>query len=192
MEWDSSNSSDNGHPNLVLAGFMGTGKSTVGRIAAAKMSRPFVDTDSEIEVELGLTVSAIFARHGERAFRRYESDVCRKVAERGGQIIALGGGALLDSANRAALEASGVLVLLTCAPGVLVERLRESAAKGERPLLTGDVEKMTAELLAQRAPLYSSIPLKVDTSYLTPERVAREALALFAGATKAGTEARAI
>jgi shikimate kinase len=167
------------NPNIVLAGFMGTGKTTVGRLLARRLGRPFVDTDALIEEGAGMTVAAIFAGEGEAAFRRLESEVCRRVASSGGQVVALGGGALLDGGNRATLESAGVLVLLTCRPDTLVERLTESARRGERPLLRDDVEDTIGRLLEAREPVYSTVRLRVDTTERTPEEVAEEVLNLY-------------
>src|SRR5207248_10394437 len=114
-------------PNLVLAGFMGTGKSTLGPLIARRLGRPFIDTDMVIEAEMDLPVSGIFARHGEAVFREREREVCTKLAANGGQVVAVGGGALLDPANRVALESTGIIVLLTCERQALASRLREPA-----------------------------------------------------------------
>src|SRR4051794_10502177 len=117
-------------PNLILAGFMGTGKSTVGPIVARALDMPFLDTDRLIEQQSGLPVSEIFARHGEPAFRVLEHEACHIVAAGASHVVAIGGGALLDPTSRTVLEATGVIVLLTCRSDVLVERLRESALRG--------------------------------------------------------------
>ena len=172
-------------PNLVLAGFMGTGKSTVGPILARMLDRTFVDTDRVIEQDAHLTVSEVFARHGEAAFRALECDVCTQVAESAGLVVAVGGGALLDQRNRAALEATGVLVMLTCRTESLVQRLRESGERGERPLLGGDIGETVSRLLEERAPVYTSVALQVDTTNRTPENVAEAVLALYSDAVQA-------
>lgn len=174
--------------NLILAGFMGTGKSTIGPIAARTLRRAFVDTDQLIEQQVGQHVSEIFARHGERTFRALEREVCRRVAGSVAQVVAIGGGALLDPGNRTALEATGVVVLLTCRPDVLVERLRESARRGERPLLAGDVEAMIARLLKEREPVYSSIRLKVDTTGIELNEIAEKVVALYTATLRHTTE----
>ncbi len=166
-------------PNLVLAGFMGTGKSTIGPILARMLGRTFVDTDSLIEQDAHLTISEIFARHGEAAFRALESDVCTQLAKSAGLIVAVGGGALLDQRNRAALEATGVLVMLTCCIESLVQRLGNSVERGERPMLSGDIGETVSKLLEERAPVYSSVALQVDTTGRTPEQVAEAILALY-------------
>ena len=168
-----------GQPNLVLAGFMGTGKSTVGQLLAHTLGMPFLDTDRVIEKEANLTVAQIFAGHGEATFRAWERDVCHKVVSTSGQVVALGGGALLDPGNRASVERAGVIVLLRCHPDVLVQRLTESAKRGERPLLLADIRETISRLLTEREPVYSAIQQQVDTTELTPEEVAGRVLALY-------------
>jgi shikimate kinase len=99
-------------------------------------------------------------------------------------VIATGGGALLDPESRMALEASGVVILLTCERSALMARLKESASKGERPLLAENFEARINELLYIREELYSSIPLKVDTTGLTPQEVAARVIELFGPAAQ--------
>lgn len=175
-----------GHLNLVLAGFMGTGKSTVGRLAAARLGRPFVDTDDLIVEQAGMPVKDIFARYGEPHFRELERQVCLKVAEQQGLVVATGGGALLNAGSRRALEATGVVVLLHCDTTTLLARLESSARRGERPLLEGDYEARIIQLLRERNPIYSSLPLSVDTTSLRPRTVAGKVLALYRQAVEHG------
>jgi shikimate kinase len=166
-------------PNLVLSGFMGTGKSTIGRILAQRLNMQFADTDTQIESEAGMTVSEIFRVHGESAFREMEHDMCERLSNCHNYVIATGGGALLNPASRAALERTGVLILLTCDQQTLLQRLQESARRGERPLLRHDLEDAIASIMQQREPAYSTISLKVDTTQLTPEQAADAALELY-------------
>ncbi len=173
-------------PNLVLSGFMGTGKSTVGRILAQRLNMQFADTDTHIEAEAGMTVSEIFRVHGEPTFRQMEHDICQRLASRQNHVIATGGGALLNPSSRAALERTGVLILLTCDQQILLHRLQESARRGERPLLRHDLEAAIATILQQREPIYSTINLTVDTTHVTPEQAADAALELYL-ASKAGS-----
>jgi shikimate kinase len=168
-------------PNLVLAGFMGTGKSTVGPLVARKLNMPYVDTDHLIEECAKLGVSEIFAQYGEPAFRDMEREACRTVATYRNHVISVGGGALLDPSNRAALESTGVLVLLTCEQTVLIKRLQESARRGERPLLANDFEETVGRLLKAREPVYQAIEHRVDTTNLTPEQVADSLIKLYRG-----------
>jgi shikimate kinase/3-dehydroquinate synthase len=166
-------------PNLVLAGFMGTGKTTVGRLVAERLGMPFVDTDALIEADAGMSVREIFAREGEPHFRALEHEICMRVASESGQVIAVGGGALLDYNSHAALEKSGDIILLTCETETLLARLESSALRGERPLLEGDFKRSVSELLEARKAIYGRIMLRVDTTHLTPEAAASKVLELY-------------
>ena len=95
--------------NLVLTGFMGTGKTSVGRQVAQRLGRPFVDMDVEIEARTGKSIPRIFAEDGEATFRRIESSLCQELGAQVGLVIATGGGALVDPANRAAVAQHGIL-----------------------------------------------------------------------------------
>jgi shikimate kinase len=148
---------------IVLTGFMGTGKSEVGRRLAKRLGRPFVDTDQLVEGRAGKTVAAIFAEDGEAAFRALERDAVVAAAGRGDAVIAVGGGAVLDATNVARLRAAGTLVCLTAALETILRRVGDVA---KRPLLAGDDPRAAVErLLAARAPAYAAAAdLTVDTS----------------------------
>ncbi|MEJ5200370.1 MAG: shikimate kinase, partial [Anaerolineae bacterium] len=90
-------------PNIVLTGFMGTGKTSIGREVAARLGRPFVDLDDLIVARAGKSIPAIFAEDGEAAFRALEAALCREMAEPSGIVLAVGGGAVVSEANRRAL-----------------------------------------------------------------------------------------
>ena len=171
-------------PNLVLAGFMGTGKSTVGPLVARTLGRSFVDTDALVEREAGMSVREIFAARGELEFRVLERRAVREAAGFERVVVSIGGGALLDSENRRALEATGVIVLLTCERETLVKRLEESARRGERPLLGEDLPRRIDALLRARESVYSLISLRVDTTHLAPDEVAGRVLALYRRAAR--------
>ena len=186
--------SPGGKPNLIMAGFMGTGKSTVGPLVAQRLGMPFLDTDLLVESRAGMRVSEIFARQGEAAFRALERQVCAQVAGCDSCVIALGGGALLDPANRATLEKGGLLVLLTCDTEVLLGRLEASARNGERPLLGSDYRTRVVELLEARSAVYEQIQTRIDTTNLTPDEVADALVSLYVEQAqlqrKQGNEAR--
>lgn len=157
--------------NLVLCGFMGTGKTAVGRELARLLGRPFVDLDEVIEAAAGCTVAEIFGREGEEGFRRRERAAVADLAATAGLVVATGGGVLMDPENRRALAAGGRLVLLTATPAALAARLQGDAA---RPLLQGaaDPSARIAELLAARAEAYVGLDPVVDTTDLTPLQAA--------------------
>jgi shikimate kinase/3-dehydroquinate synthase len=168
--------------NLILTGFMGTGKTAVGQEIARRLGHEFVDMDALIEAREGMAVAEIFAQRGEATFRRLEAALCRELAARSGlgpesargMVIAAGGGALIPDANREILSASGPVVCLTASPDVVVRRLE---AAGDRPLLdVPDRRARIAALLEERAEAYRRIPLQVDTTGLTIAQVAGQVL----------------
>jgi 3-dehydroquinate synthase len=162
--------------NLILTGFMGTGKTCVGEELARRLGGEFVDMDRVIEAHEGMIVADIFARRGEAYFRRLEAGLCRKLAARSGLVIATGGGSLLPDENREILKASGPVVCLTASSDEILRRLQ---AAGDRPLLeAGDREARVATLLAERHESYGRIPLQVDTTGLTIDQAADRVLAL--------------
>lgn len=162
--------------NIVLIGLMGAGKSTVGACLARILGRPLVDTDAVVEHESGSTVADIFAAGGERAFRQLEAAAVRHVCTLRGQVIAVGGGAVLDPANVTQLRATGDLVLLDADPATLAERI---GAATDRPLLgdTDDPARRLSQLREQRAAAYAAAAAHVvDTQDRTPEQVAEAVL----------------
>jgi len=158
--------------NIVITGFMGTGKSTVSRLVAEKLGRMLVDTDAEIEKRIGKPVARIFAEEGETYFRLVERRMCRFLAAQRGFVISTGGGMLVDDGNRDVMLASGTVVCLTADPEVLAERLR--ADQSDRPLMRGNWRG----LLEQRRSAYESIPIQIDTSHKSPDQIADEIVAL--------------
>ena len=162
--------------NLVLTGFMGTGKTTVGQAAARRLGRPFVDMDDEIVARAGKSIPRIFAEDGEPAFRRIESAVCAELSARTGLVVATGGGALVNPANRAAMQRTGVVICLDAEPD---EILRRVSGDDERPLLNvADPAGRIAELLAARRDAYAAIPWHVETTGLDVDAVVAQVLAL--------------
>ncbi len=155
--------------NLVLVGFMGSGKTAVGKQAAAQLGLRFVDTDDLIEQRAGKTISAIFADDGEPHFRALERAVVQHVAATSDQVIATGGGVVLNPANISDFAATGVVICLWAEPEAILQR---TATSRHRPLLEQDAdrEKRLRELLAQREPLYRAISLQVDNTHTTVEQ----------------------
>ena len=157
-----------GERNLVLTGFMGTGKTTVGRILAGRLGYDFVDTDEVIESRAG-PIHEIFERDGEAGFREMERTVARELAGRTRLVIATGGRMMLDPECAACLEPGADVVCLTAGAETIIERVGDTAP---RPLL--DVPEAPArvrELLAERAEGYGRFPA-VDTEGRSPEQVA--------------------
>ena len=157
--------------NIVLAGFMGTGKTAVGEILADELGWRLVDTDGVIEREAGCAVRDIFARHGEGRFRELEAQVIRHVSAGRQQVIATGGGALLREENVQQLRAAGPLVCLQARAETILAR---TAGSDVRPLLEGHAEPLAAirKLLAQRRTAYAQADSAVATDELSPWGVA--------------------
>lgn len=146
--------------NLYLYGAPGSGKSTFGRQLAVRKGMPFVDLDAEIERVQGRKIADIFAADGKPAFRAIEKEQLRIVSRGKGQIVALGGGALLDPESRQIAEATGRVVLMDCPRDELLRRVRLSSA---RPLLAGDAAARLERLLTARQDHYASFGERVKS-----------------------------
>lgn len=159
-------------PTIYLTGFMGAGKSAVGRELARLLRRPFVDLDSAIERTAGSSVASLFARRGEAAFRRLERAALLRAARRPGAVVALGGGTLLDPRHRALVKKKGIVVRLSCSRAELVRRLR--SARASRPLLAGgSLSARVGKLLAERRDAYAEADWSVSTTANSPQTAAR-------------------
>lgn len=173
------------NPNLVLIGFMGVGKTTVGRRCARVLGFRMTDTDGMIERRAGRSIPEIFATWGEERFREMEAEVIREASARVHAVIATGGGAILRPENVRVLRSSGVLIWLWVAPE---EILRRCGDRMSRPLLTDatDPSERVRSLLEVRTPLYAAAAdVRVETTGLThgeaAERVLQEYRRLAAG-----------
>lgn len=151
--------------NIILTGFMGTGKTSVGKQLASLLRMDFVDTDMEIERITGLKIPEIFQRYGEQRFREEERAVVKRVAALQNAVVATGGGVVLNPENMRDLRKNGVVVLLLARPEVIACRVQSSEG---RPLLAvreGLIERIES-LLRERAPYYQDCDFEVDTSDL--------------------------
>ncbi len=163
-------------PNIILTGFMGSGKTAVGQAVAERLGRWFVDMDAVIQRRAGKPVSAIFAQDGEPAFRQIEAALCRELARERNLVIATGGGALVPDENRAALGESGLLICLDASVDAILARLD---GVDDRPLLVGpDRRERVEALLAQRAAAYAAIPHRIATDGLSVAQVAERVIRL--------------
>lgn len=156
--------------NIVLLGFMGTGKSTVGKYLAEKLGRIFVELDKEIEISAGMSIPAIFNNYGEKYFRDLETAEIRKWCRQDGLVIATGGGAVVRSQNRAYLEENGLLICLTATPEVIWERIKNDCS---RPLLNvPDKLAKIKEMMALRERIYQETAVyTLDCSELSSMQV---------------------
>jgi shikimate kinase len=157
-------------PGVVLVGFMGSGKSSVGRELGRMFGAPFVDVDDRIESAAGCPIRDLFDREGEPAFREREKAALRDALSVKGCVIATGGGAFADEGNRVLLRSYATVVYLEAAAETLIERL---AGDHGRPLLRGgDREEVVRELLSRRVPGYRTADVTVRTDGRTVEEAA--------------------
>lgn len=172
------------HPNIILTGFMGAGKTSVGREVAAQLGRRFVDLDDLLVARAGKSIPEIFAQDDEPAFRALEMTLCREMADPANLVLAVGGGAVVNPANREALAAGGTLVCLDATPEMLLHRIGDD---DNRPMLAGgDRLARIRELLAQRAEAYAAIPKHLDTTQLSIPAAAERVMGIAAGLPEGG------
>lgn len=149
--------------NIVLVGFMGTGKSSVGTRLAQRLGREFIDMDREIEHLLGMPIERIFRVYGEKRFRSEERLLAGKLGQREDLVIATGGGAILMPENVEYLSKNGLIICLTADPGDVMKRVNRK--KGSRPLLKKNIslEELTA-MMKERESLYEQSDYRINTS----------------------------
>ena len=172
------------HRNIILTGFMGTGKTAVGREIAARMGRPFVDLDDLIVQRAGKSIPEIFAQDGEPAFRALEAAICGEMAAPAGLVIATGGGAVVNPANREALAAGGTVICLEADLETILQRVGRG---DDRPMLASpDRVARIRELLAARAEAYAALPYHLDRTHLTIPATAERVMGIAAGLPERG------
>jgi shikimate kinase len=165
---------------IVLVGFMGSGKSSVGRLLARRLGYRFEDLDQRIEARAGRSIAAIFREDGEEAFRAMEGEEARAVSTLTDRVVAAGGGAFARPRTRALLQQGALTVWLRCDIETILARV---SADGSRPL-AGNRDIMRA-LLAQREPSYRMADVAVDTTTGTPRQAVDRILGLIEGRTRA-------
>jgi shikimate kinase len=155
--------------NIILTGFMGVGKTSVGTQLAKDLAYTFVDTDTLIEADQQCSISAIFASSGEPYFREVEARIIQQVMGQEGQVVSTGGGAVIRDGNREAFKKGGFVVCLTARPEVIFDRIRHET---HRPLLqTADPKAKIKELLDSRAWFYAQADVTIDTSEISVDDV---------------------
>ncbi len=155
----------------MLFGFMGTGKSAVGRLLGERLHRPVVEMDEIIEEREGMSISRLFIERGEAYFRKRERALAEELSRRRGQIVATGGGVVLDPDNIRDFAWSGLLVCLTARPEVILKRVENES---HRPLLEkGDRLETIRRMLDDRRIFYDRIEYRIDTSDLSVDQIVR-------------------
>lgn len=139
--------------NIALVGFMGCGKSTVGKVLANRLNAQFLDTDTQIQNDMQMSINEIFAKYGEAYFRRLERNLCKLIAVNQPLIIATGGGIIKGRCNIDALKVNGTIIYIKSSPGKIYSNIKND---NTRPLLNGAADKLKRieELLEERIPLY--------------------------------------
>jgi shikimate kinase len=158
--------------NIILIGFMGTGKTTVGMILAERLNCPFADSDALIEARANLSISDIFKSYGEKYFRILENEVIRNIINIGRMVIATGGGAVLNPENFKIIKENGIVIALDASPDTLWARLKNDCT---RPLLASDNPRNTLESMYKiRRPVYSQAHHVVSVDDKNPEQIVEE------------------
>lgn len=160
--------------SLYLVGFMGTGKSSVGKKMAERLKRRFIDLDDLIELKAKKRISDIFAEDGEPYFRKLEKNTLREISLKDKTVVACGGGIVIDPENIEIMKQTGRIICLTASPEVILKRV---SGTGKRPLLNvSDPKKQIELLLERRAVCYAQADGTIDTTGLSLEEVADKIL----------------
>jgi len=164
-----------GNRTIVLVGMMGAGKSSIGRRLASEFNLPFVDADTEIETAAGMSIPEIFEAHGEPYFRSGEARVIARLLEGGPQVLASGGGAVINPQTRALIRARGISVWLKADLEVLLRRIKR---RSDRPLLkTDDPEQTLRQLIAERYPIYAEADVTIHSRDVSHDAIVADIVA---------------
>ncbi len=163
--------------NIVLIGFRGTGKSTVGKLLANRLERDFIDSDKYIEDSTGKTIKRIFEEEGEEGFRKIETDVITKLSRMDNKIISAGGGVILKEDNVKNLKSNGFLVLLEATPKIIHNRIiQDEKTTQQRPSLTDKtpLDEIKHLLEQRKVPYKNAADYTINTSYVACEDIVNE------------------
>ncbi len=160
---------------IILTGFMGSGKSSVGKVLSRLLEVPLIDLDADIVAAAGCSITEIFSRDGEELFRTLESERLALLLSKGGKcVVATGGGVVISGENRRIMRACGIIVNLNVSLHEVLRRLERS---NDRPLLAGEDGPLRAtRLMAEREQFYADADIRIDTDGKSVEDVAREIL----------------
>ena len=162
--------------NIVITGFMGTGKSVVAKELARKLKMEFIDMDQIIEEVQGMSIADIFTRYGEKYFRAQENKLVKELSQKENIVIATGGGTLLSSDNARILSQRGQIICLYADSQTIYNRV---VRKNNRPLLKGEnVSSEINRLLEERKKIYDNIKWKIDTTNLNIQEVTDKTITL--------------
>lgn len=168
--------------NIVLIGFMGTGKTAVGKRLATLLNKDFYDTDMEIEAVTGMSITQLFNKYGEVRFRSEENLAVSRLAKIENSVIATGGGVVLDQGNMELLAENGIIICLSAKPEIIYERVKR---RNNRPLLKkGDMYQTILDLMKQREELYRCADFYIDTSELVFQDIINRIMEFLAGYPK--------
>jgi shikimate kinase len=167
--------------NIVLIGFRGTGKSTVGELLANRLERDFIDSDKYIESSTGKTIKRIFEEEGEEGFRKIEADAIARLSKMDNKIISAGGGAILREDNVRNLKSNGFFILLEATPEIIHNRItQDEKTTQQRPSLTDKTPlDEIKHLLEQRErPYKNAADYTINTSYVSCEDIVNEIITI--------------
>lgn len=155
---------------LYLTGFMGSGKTTIGKLLAEKLALPVIDTDQFIEEKLNKSVREIFETEGEDCFREFEHQFLKMIPTEN-TVVTTGGGIVLKKENRDWMRSNGTIIYLHCEPEEILKRLSDD---NTRPLLDGDKQKNIQSIFVKRISYYNDSDIKIDTTKKTPQEIVLE------------------
>jgi shikimate kinase len=162
--------------NLVFLGMMGSGKSSIGSIMSKKLDIDFIDIDKEIENKLGMKISKIFEKKGERYFREIEEDFTLKILNRNNIVVSLGGGAFLNSKIKKEVLDNHISFWLNWSIKTLINRIKDSQ---KRPVAFNASKNELTELIKKRSIVYSKAMYRIDCENLTKNEIVKNILKIY-------------
>jgi shikimate kinase len=163
--------------NIIITGFMATGKSVVAKKLARDLGMKFIDMDQVIEERQGMTITDIFSRYGEKYFREQENKLVKELSQKENKVIATGGGTMIYLENIKYLTMNGIIICLWCSPEIIEKRLEKE--KERRPLFRNNSTLSDINfLLNKRKRIYEDYILNIDTTYLSVDEVVNRIITL--------------